>query len=671
MAGRDEPLHTHVRDSLPDVGLRDAGPVRMTSLLMMCVVMTCCRPPEEAAPVAVACTLQAPATLAFSPDGAVLAVTDTDACAVLLLDADTGTLTGRAGLARSPGGLSWCENSRSLWVAEGTAGTLAELDLQGRVQRRVAAGAWPWGVAQAHFCGRVLVTDRAGACILVLDAETGEQLEVLPCRREPGAIAIDPTGQRAVVVHRRPDGAASDPLCAIGVDVIEISCHATLTPLRLPPGSTNGRGVAISPDGRWAYVAHTLGRTQLPTQMIEYGWINANAVSIIDLVSIRYYATFFLDMPGHGAADPCGVTVSPDGRSLLVSLSGVHELAQVDLAGLHAALVQHEDVLARFRKMMADPAKAADPNEPETIAPYSDDGRTSWIEVAIALRPAAYDQGLFLRDLMVRRSLAGQGPRGVAVAPDGRTCVVAMHFVGGLLAGHLEDSAELAPFGPRGRGPSSPSELGEQVFHDGTRSWQGWLSCATCHPEGREDGILWDLLNDGDDNPKNTKSLLLAHRTPPMMALGVREDLDAAVRAGFEHILFRQPGAGDVPAVLAYIKSLKPLPKPGPRDEAAIARGRRLFLDPGLGCSRCHPGPLWTDRKAYDVGTAANAADAGKRLDTPSLVECWRTAPYLAGGQAADLSACLMDCNTLGRHGKTRSLTPEQLRDLCAFLEAR
>src|SRR5204862_1447522 len=82
---------------------------------------------------------------------------------------------------------------------------------------------------------------------------------------------------------------------------------------------------------------------------------------------------------------------------------------------------------------------------------------------------------------------------------------------------------------------------GEKLFNDGLLSFQGWLSCASCHgPDGRVDGLNWDLLNDGIGNPKNTKSLLLAHRTPPAMSQGVREDAEEAVRAGIRHILFAE-----------------------------------------------------------------------------------------------------------------------------------
>ena len=55
------------------------------------------------------------------------------------------------------------------------------------------------------------------------------------------------------------------------------------------------RGVAVGPDGRWAFVAHTHGRVNLPTSQLERGWVNTNALTVIDLKQRRRYVTLLLD----------------------------------------------------------------------------------------------------------------------------------------------------------------------------------------------------------------------------------------------------------------------------------------------------------------------------------------------------------------------------------------
>ena len=181
-------------------------------------------------------------------------------------------------------------------------------------------------------------------------------------------------------------------------------------------------------------------------------------------------------------------------------------------------------------------------------------------------------------------------------------------------------------------------------------------------------GKNWDLLNDGLGNPKNTKSLLLAHRTPPAMALGVRSDAEAAVRAGIKHIQFAVRPEQDAVAIDEYLRSLKPLPSPylqAGRLSQGAKRGRKIFKK--AECATCHPAPLYTDRGKYDVGTG-KLGEKGKAFDTPTLVEVWRTAPYLHDGRAATIREVLTKYNPADRHGKTSGLTDAQLDDLTEFI---
>lgn len=106
-----------------------------------------------------------------------------------------------------------------------------------------------------------------------------------------------------------------------------------------------------------------------------------------------------------------------------------------------------------------------------------------------------------------------------------------------------------APFRP------SREKLGERYFNDASHCFQGWQSCATCHPDGRVDGLNWDLLNDGMGNPKNTRTMFLSHRTSPVMTLGVRASAEVAVTAGFVHIQFLEPSGELAECVNAYLKT--------------------------------------------------------------------------------------------------------------------
>ena len=55
-------------------------------------------------------------------------------------------------------------------------------------------------------------------------------------------------------------------------------------------------------------------------------------------------------------------------------------------------------------------------------------------------------------------------------------------------------------------------------------------------------------------------------------------------------------------------------------------------------------------------------------FDTPTLIEAWRTAPYLHDGSAASLRDVLTTRNPHDEHGQTSTLSPQELDDLCAYV---
>ena len=76
---------------------------------------------------------------------------------------------------------------------------------------------------------------------------------------------------------------------------------------------------------------------------------------------------------------------------------------------------------------------------------------------------------------------------------------------------------------------------------------------------------------------------------------------------------------------------------------------------------------MFTDLKSHGV-TSATGRDGGKEWDTPSLVECWRTAPYLFDGRAATMRDVLTTFNKDDNHGVTSTLTAAQLDELIEYV---
>ena len=199
---------------------------------------------------------------------------------------------------------------------------------------------------------------------------------------------------------------------------------------------------------------------------------------------------------------------------------------------------------------------------------------------------------------------------------------------------------------------------GDMYFHDATICFQNWQSCATCHPnDARMDGLNWDLLNDGMGNPKNTKTLLFSHQTPPCMATGIRKNAEVAVRSGVKYILFMEGEEEISESIDEYLKSLKPLPSPYLQNgklSAKAKRGKKIFKE---NCASCHSGEYYTDLKQYKVDWTTGP-DKGLSMDVPALNECWRTAPYLYDGRSYLMK------DMLKVHGPRKPVSEKELEEL-------
>jgi hypothetical protein len=528
-----------------------------------------------------------------------------------------------------------------IWVTDRIGDRLVHLDGSGQVVAATRLPGRPQGLTRS--LGRLLVCQSAFASLAEVDPATGSITRRLPVASWPVEVATH--GRRAVVAHALPMGDARRPDYGATVSVVDLDRpDGAAVTVALPPGSTHVRGIALSGDGRWAYAVHDLGHIGLPTTHPDMGWIGAHAVSIIDVERQVRRATVLLDQPAAGAADPWSVVVA--GNDLWVSASGVHALIRIDLGALHGALAGEMPRLSA----QTDP--------------------TTW--AAVVASPAGADlltrdtAALTVAGMIERRPLSIRGPRGLAERA-GRLAVAGTYS--GTVAIIDRERTATVRLGAAGM---DPTDVGEALFHDASRAWQGWSSCATCHPDdARVDGLNWDLLNDGVGNPKNVRSLLLAPQRAPVMSLGVRADARTAVRAGFRFIAFTEPSTTEIDAVLAYLGRLRPEPSPfletDGRPSAAAQRGAALFAG-RAGCNDCHAGPHRSDGRAHDVGTVTNPIDAGKPVFTPMLVELWRTAPYLHDGSAPTLRDVLTTANAAGRHGDTQGLSAADLDDLVAYL---
>ena len=100
---------------------------------------------------------------------------------------------------------------------------------------------------------------------------------------------------------------------------------------------------------------------------------------------------------------------------------------------------------------------------------------------------------------------------------------------------------------------------------------------------------------------------------------------------------------------------------------AALSSGDRgeAIFEGKAGCVTCHPHPLFTTMQKVDPGLGS-----GVLYDVPTLIEVWRTAPYLHNGDALTLLETITDFNFMQKRGQTKNLSEHELNDLIAYLKS-
>ena len=596
---------------------------------------------------------RSPLAVAVSPDGKTLYVSDKTALCVAVLDAATGKKVRDVAIVGEPNGLALSADGKTLYVAQRKANSIAVVDTaQGVVAREIPVGTWPVALALAEKSKRLYCCNRGNHTVSVVDLVADRQIRQIAVVRDPAFAAVTADESRVVVANFMPHGAGTDPELAAEVSILDAAALQQVARVKLPPGSTMAGGAWIGPQGRWAYVVHALGRFNLPITQLEEGWVHTFALSIIDVAAGTRLATVLLDDLSKGAADPWAVVGSTDGKTLWISHRGVHEVSILDIGRIHELLAGHVPAeLARLKEGTRDNIWVRIQRDPRQIAQLTNDLTALRISHTIRRAPSG-----------------GRGPTGLALSPLGDRLYVANYYAGTVGVLDAAEGKLLRTIAVGDSPEPDAARRGEIYFHDATRCYQHWHSCATCHLDGgRVDGLPWDFLRDGIDNGKDVVSLVNMAQTPPHNRRGTRSTPRECVETGVLGSHFLAPEPADVDDLLAYLRSLTPEPNPNlPRFAAAARRGKTLF-EGKADCATCHPGPYFTDKKPYDVGTGS-PNDPDGQYDTPSLVEAYRTAPYYHDGRAATIKEALIEHNPQQPHGKLKDLTPREIEDLIAYV---
>ncbi len=583
-------------------------------------------------------------SLALSADGARLYVVNPEADSVSEIDTATRTLTREILLAPAapvpdpvtgafapavmPRAAALAPDGKTLYVTGERAGAVYVIDVaSGTAGAPIPVGSEPVGLVVSPDGTAIFAACSQDAKIVKIDATTAKVVARVTVPAEPWALAWSGDGAHLLVTAFMGEGVTSiDPAAMTAAPAWQIpataprSSTAASPDRRLAHGEVRGLyDLAARPGTDEVWVAHALLGVDTPQPQLDFESTAFPALSL--LLDDAYVKTLSTD-----AQDVAG----PDG-SFSDVVSGPHAIA---------------------------------------FTPDGDDALVADANSGDVLVVDAHSQ----EEVGLVRPLPGKMPDGIIVSPDGLTAyvdervstdvaVLKLDRTSGTLAVTVDGAAI-----PRVAKDPMPAmlRLGQDLFNSADSSrypitTNHWISCATCHMEGRSDAVTWRFAQGPRDTPTNAGGMLgtgFLFRTADRTAVQDYWHTVNIEQGGHFDAMAQAPL---LDAIAAYVNLGLPLPVPPTTDATLVARGAQVFE--ASQCDSCHSGTRFTDSGAgnptldltgmimlHDVGTCVTTGypdvahedvdghpRAACQFDTPSLNGVASTPPYLHDGSAATL----------------------------------
>lgn len=651
---------------------------------------------------------------------------------------------------REGGALARDPDEKALYLADEDHGVVRCIALPVDVNRPPVAVKVPGPPAQVlAMDGRVLVTIRDPGLLLVMRPDPSAGLVEVARVALPGdtwGIAITPDERTALV-----SSAWTHRISAIDIEAATLKW--TLDVAREP------RAIVARPDGKSAYVTHLVGAAVTRLDGIDGGAPSARSIALRPAPHsapiVGKKTSFDLD-----ASLAYSAALSPDAARLFVprhalGAQGVH--TWFGRVTVDVLLTADDTTLVPDRKIVGirhegHPSGAS----PDGDAKESSEGpvpvqralpflqpravayrrSTSTLLVAgegddrlAELDAVALDPSLSPLRLYDLAGPPGNGPRrasrcgapsGLALSADEAYAWVHCRSTGDLAIVKLDPFEKDKPFDASilptvhlaDDALPEKAARGRRAFYDardGTMS--AGAACAACHPEGRDDGHVWqEQILDPGVKDRDSGALTAAPirdgsiwhgehgatlhkghaRQTPMLAgrvsakgpwawHGKQQIIEQRILVGF-----KAHGGGSwgekAPDLVARAEELAAFLRQGlvtpPKERRALtgaeARGRELFTSAETKCATCHfPATDYTDRSLVSVGVPPSQPLFADEPDntiykTPSLLFAGGTPPYFHDGRFATLED-LIEQNR-DRMGRTEHLSRDDRAALAAFV---
>jgi YVTN family beta-propeller protein len=555
------------------------------------------------------------------------------------------------------------------------------------VESKIMIGAEPFGIAALDSGSRVYATASSANLVVEIDVATLAVTRSWTVGDQPRWIALHPSGRSLYVASAFGGTLTWIDLESGAVSGIDTPSPPSLFGVAPATGSTRLTGdPAVTPDGHLLVVPGIYANNELVVQaagMDPPVYLGAIEPIVFEIalgahgepaasrgeafpLALAWQSGTVEPADPEPIGYPSSVTISPDGALGLITLEGASFVLTIGLqaepfqrtsSGLSAGgtAPAGDGTYGSSGTLAlpgARPGLTTDLNSaasgpwvgPAIVATRTDSGPRgiTFVDQDTAYVDAFIDRDLDAFDARTARGAFSMNPATVAAA------------VRNLRAG-----------APIRIGPplwDAIAERGRRLFYtanDGRASGQfSGMSCATCHFDGRNDGLTWPH---DDGTRRKTPSLATELHTSGGTGWEGESPTVADASQSDSKRMFGALSAEDARAIEAYLALLPPadVEARGATDDQ-IALGKMLFERADVGCATCHSGARYSDESAHPMYGLTN-------VKTRALVGISLTPPYLHDGSALTLRDVL-DRADEGPMGHTSQLSEDEKQALEAYL---
>ena len=584
-----------------------------------------------------------PLNAAASPDGSKLYVTAQDADLLLVVDPVEGKVETKIIVGRRPHSVVISKNGKTAYVSNQWANNIFIIDLESeQVTDTITSGGGPAGLDLSQDGKFLYAANTYSNNISVIDVVQKQEIKRLHGGNYPTGVTASPDGDLVFVSSQRtlPIKFRTEPQTEITI----LNAHNNRVDKRKNFVSAHiMENVAVTPNGDMAIVTLIRPKNLVPSAQIERGWMINHGIGII--LKDGKMAQFLLDEPNAFYADPYDVVVHPNGKFAYVSHAGADVVSVIDLDEIRALLSEAtEDDLRNFANHL----------------------------------------GLSSR-YVIKRIKTGSNPRGLTIAPDGKFVYVMEQMTDHISMIDTEKMEVVNTIDLGGPKTITATRKGGQLFRNAGHTFHEQYSCYTCHPDGHEDGLTYDLTGSGRDLA-NVQTLRDLNGTAPYKWIGTNQSVYKQCGMRFSMFVTRTESFSpeNLDALVAYIlRELTHPPNlhslPGGQLTEAQKRGKVIYertmtndeleIPVKDRCITCHSGPNYSNLEMADVGTLKDN-DNPTLFDAPNLNNVYESAPYLHDGSAATLEEIWTKFNDHDKHGFANDMTKNQLNDLVEYMKS-